>query len=142
MRLTTFPLVSHDFDDALGRLFGPEFGALRAPAVPTDVFHANGQLVIRMDLPEVSPDDVDVTVHDGTLVVRGTRKFPFEEGDVRFVRRGTFTGEFEKRIALGKGLNHDDIEARYTNGVLELRIPHAEDARPKKIAVAFAGDDS
>jgi HSP20 family protein len=54
---------------------------------------------------------------------------------VRFVRRGSFYGDFTQRVALGKGLDVDQISARYDNGVLELTIPWAEEVQPKKISI-------
>jgi HSP20 family protein len=128
----------NDFDDLFERFFGSESQRptwIAGYDVPTDVFHADGALVIRMDLPEVDPDKIEVTVQENTLLVNGTREFPYDPEQVRFVRRGTFYGDFTQRVTLGKGLNVDAINARYRDGVLELRIPYAEDVKPRKIAV-------
>jgi HSP20 family protein len=133
----------NDFDDLFERLFGSES---QRPTwtggydVPTDVFHADGALVIRMDLPEVDPDEIEVTVQENTLLVNGTRAFPYNPDEVRFVRRGTFYGDFTQRVTLGKGLNVDAIRAHYRDGVLELRLPYAEEVKPRKIAVEVGGE--
>ena len=103
--------------------------------VPTDVFHADDKLVIRMDLPGVSPDDVEVTVQENVLLINGTRRFEWDADKVRFVRRGSFYGDFTQRVAIGKGLDVDKINARFDNGVLELVIPYAEEIQPKKISI-------
>lgn len=103
--------------------------------VPTEIFHAGDKLVIRMDLPGVDPNDVEVTVQDNNLLVNGTRRFPYEADKVRFVRRGTFYGDFTQRVALGRGLDTNRISARYDNGVLEVTIPYTEDVQPRKIAI-------
>jgi HSP20 family protein len=103
--------------------------------VPTDVFHTDEKLFIRMDLPGVNPDDVEVTVQENVLVINGRRSFSFDAEDVRFVRRGAFYGDFTQRVTLGKGLDIERINARYDNGVLELSIPYAEEIQPKKIAI-------
>ena len=131
-----------EVDDLWQRFFGT--GGNEAPSrgwtggvfsVPTDVFHMEDRLVIRMDLPGINPDDVDVTVQENTLLVNGKRNFPYDAAAVRFARRGTFYGEFTQRVALGKGLNLEGITARYDNGVLELSIPYSEEVQPKKVSI-------
>jgi HSP20 family protein len=141
MRLSSLNGPSAEFDDLMRRFFGSEgnwpTGGYR---VPTDVFHMEGALVIRMDLPDVDPDRVEVTVQDNALLINGTRSFPFDAEKVRFVRRGTFYGDFTQRVALGKGLDTDKIQARYGNGVLELLIPYAEEVKPRKIEISTGGN--
>lgn len=104
--------------------------------VPMDVFRTEDSLVIRMDLPDVNPDDVEVTVQDSILLINGTRRFPFDADKVRFVRRGTFYGDFTQRVMLGKGLDTEKIAAGYQNGVLELRLPYLEEVQPRKISIS------
>jgi HSP20 family protein len=139
MRLSTVTNGRTDFDEFWNRFFGPES---TRPAwvgggydVPTDVFHTEESLVIRMDLPEVDPDAIDITVQENVLLINGTRRFPYDAEKVRFVRRGTFYGDFTQRVALGKGLDVERIKARYEQGVLELTIPYSEEIQPKKISV-------
>lgn len=138
MRLGSYPNGRSDFDELVSRVFG-ENPATSWPSggynVPTDVFHSEDRLVIRMDLPGVSPEDVEVTVQENTLLINGTRRFPFDADKVRFIRRGTFYGDFTQRVALGKGLNAENIAAHYDNGVLEVTIPYAEEVQPKKISI-------
>lgn len=130
-------IASRDLEDVFNRFFGSE-GA-RWPTggfeVPTDIFHAEDRMVIRLDLPGVRPDDVEVTVQESMLVINGKRSFPYDADKVRFLRRGTFYGDFTQRVQLGKGLNVEKIAARYDNGVLELTIPYAEEVQPKKISI-------
>ena len=139
MRLGTFTNGRSDIDDLFGRFFGSgETAPLWTSSgysVPTDVFHMEDQLVIRMDLPGIAADDVDVTVQENTLIVNGKRSFPYEAGQVRFMRRGIFYGDFTQRVTLGKGLDVEKISAHYDNGVLELTIPYSEEIQPRKIAV-------
>ena len=143
MRLGTFTNGRSEIDDLFGRLLGGNdttplwtSGGYR---VPTDVFHMEDKLVIRMDLPGVRPDDVDVTVQESTLIVNGTRAFPYDAAEARFMRRGIFYGDFTQRVMLGKGLDVERISASYDNGVLELSIPYSEEVQPKKIAIDFNG---
>jgi HSP20 family protein len=141
MRLSTFANGRSDLDEVWQRFFGDD--SPPRPLwqggydVPTDVFHIDGSLVIRMDLPEVKPEDVEVAVQDNVLLINGSRKFPYDAESVRFVRRGTFYGDFTQRVALGKGLDSDKVTARWTDGVLELRIPYVEEVKPRKIDIDF-----
>ena len=140
MRLATVPNGRSEFDEFWNRFFGGEatrpMWTSGGYDVPTDVFHTENALVIRMDLPEVDPDAIDVTVQENVLLINGTRRFPYDPEEIRFVRRGTFYGDFTQRVALGKGLDVDKIQARYEQGVLELSIPYAEEIQPRKIAVS------
>ena len=125
------------YDELFRRLWGsePTTWSTGAWQVPTDVFHSDNALVIRMDLPDVNPDEVEVAVQESTLVINGSRKFPYDPEKVRFLRRGTFYGDFTQRVNLGKGLDIENINARYDNGVLELTIPYAQEVQPKKISI-------
>ena len=138
MRLGTFT-NGREVDDVFQRFFGSDWGQ-SVPGwsgfnVPTDVFHSGDSLVIRMDLPGVNPDDVEVTVQESTLLINGKRSFPFDAEQVRFVRRGTFYGDFTQKVALGKGLDLEQISANFDNGVLELTIPYSAEVQPKKISI-------
>ncbi len=136
MRLGTFTSPRSEWDALFDRFFSePAPMWTGGYSVPTDVFHTEDSLVIRMDLPEVNADDVDVSVQENVLLINGSRRFPNDAEKVRFVRRGTFYGDFTQRVALGKGLDVDRITARYEGGVLELRIPYAEEVQPKKISI-------
>ena len=100
-----------------------------------DVLATEDKIVVRLELAGVKADDLDVSFHDDVLVVSGTRKFPWGADKVRFLRRGIFYGEFTRRIALPKGLNRDDVEAHYEDGILQLTIPVSEEVKPKRISI-------
>lgn len=139
MRLATWT-NGREVDDMFQRFFGEASVPSAAwPSggynVATDVFHAGDRLVIRMDLPGVAPEDVEVTVQENNLLINGARKFPYEADSVRFVRRGTFYGDFTQRVALGKGLDAEKVAARFDNGILEVTIPYAEEVQPKKVTI-------
>lgn len=136
MRLGSLMDPRSDVDDFFTRFFSPSTTPSLGYDVPTDVFHEDDRLVIRMDLPGIDPDKVEVTVQDNTLLINGSRGFPYDAEKVRWVRRGSFYGDFTQRIMLGKGLKTDEINARYEGGVLELTIPYAEEIQPRKIAIS------
>jgi HSP20 family protein len=141
MRLATLANGRTEWDDLFTRFFGGDTIVPMGSGshhVPTDIFHMDDKLVIRMDLPGVDPDDVEVTFQENTLLVNGTRSFPYDAQSVRFARRGTFYGDFTQRVTLGKGLDVERISATYDNGVLQLTIPYSEEVQPRKIEVRKA----
>ena len=144
MRLSNLSDGGTGYDELVRRLIGSDQATWPAGAwqVPTDVFHSENSLIIRMDLPDVDPDQVEVAVQESTLLINGSRRFPYDAEKVRFVRRGTFYGDFTQRVNLGKGLDLEKINARYDNGVLELTIPYAQEVQPKKINIEVGGNNN
>ena len=135
MYLTTLDPISRDFDRIVRRAFGPAaIGAGYAPALPMDSFRRDGQLVLRFDVPGVDPEKIDVTVDKGVLTVSATREETKTEGENPVVRERLF-GSFTRRIRLSDNLDAESIEASHHDGVLEIRIPVREEAKPRKITV-------
>jgi HSP20 family protein len=125
-------------EDIIQRFFGIEPSRVWPSggySVPTDIYRSSDRMVVRMDLPGVSPEDVEVTSQENVLVINGKRDLPVSEENVQFLRRGMFYGEFTERITLGRGLDIEKISARFDNGVLELSIPYAQEVRPRKISI-------
>ena len=102
---------------------------------PTDVFVTDSKVIVRIDVAGVRPDDVEVTCEGSTLVINGKRDFPYDPEVTRFLSRGIFYGEFAQRVQLGDRLDTGNIGARYDNGVLEVTIPFAEEAKPRSIQI-------
>jgi HSP20 family protein len=133
MYLTTLDPISRDFDRIVRRAFGSSY----APALPMDTVRRDGELVLRFDVPGVDPEKIDVTVDRGVLTVSATREETKTEGENPVVRERLF-GSFTRRVRLGDNLDADAIEASNHDGVLEVRIPVREEAKPRKIAVGAA----
>lgn len=142
MRLAPFVDGRSDVDDLFNRFFESVPARSGAREVPMDVFHAKDRLMIRLDLPGVDPSKVDVTVQENVLLINGSRPFPYEAEEVRFLRRGAFYGDFTQRVALGKGLDLEKIDARYHSGVLELSIPYAPEVQPRKIEISMRNQEA
>ena len=108
------------------------------PAV--DVWETDNELVYSFDLPGIPEDKIAVEVQDGALVVSAERAREHEvEGD-RFYRFERRFGTFTRTVALPKGVNEDAITADYRNGVLEVRIPKPEQAKPRRIELTGTGE--
>jgi HSP20 family protein len=141
MYLTTLDPISRDFDRVVRRAFGGSalnHGALShagyAPALPMDTVRRDGEVVLRFDVPGVDQDKIDVTVDKGVLTVSATREEAKTEGENPVVRERLF-GSFTRRVRLSDNLDAEAIEASHHDGVLEIRIPVREEAKPRKIAV-------
>ncbi len=119
----------------MDRLAEQFFGTASRPAVMhLDAYRDGGYFYAAFDLPGVDPDSIDCTVERNVLTVRAERRRP--AGDkVELVAAERPMGVFTRQLFLGDTLDADNLEAGYENGVLTLRIPVAERAKPRKVAV-------
>lgn len=111
--------------------------ALRVPAgspMPMDLYRSGDSFVARIDLPGVDPSSVDVDIEERTLTIRAERRDDVGD-DVRWLSHERPTGTFARQLTLGYGVALDRIHADYSDGVLTLTIPVAEEAKPRKVAV-------
>lgn len=103
--------------------------------LPLDVTNANDALVVDAALPGMKPEDVQITVEDGTLTIRAESHVESEthEGEtlIKEIRRGSLS----RAVALPSGLEADKATATFENGVLHLRIPKAEAVKPRQIQI-------
>lgn len=92
--------------------------------IPTaDVFARNGSLVVKIDLPGVSPKDIHVRLFEGELTVTGERKADKEIKEEGYYRKESTYGFFERHVSLPKGIKDSEIKAEYADGVLEISMP-------------------
>jgi HSP20 family protein len=108
-------------------------------AMPMDLYREGEAFIVHVDLPGVEPASIDIDVEDRTLTIRAERKAPTGEGDRRWLVHERPTGTFARQLTLGYGVAPDRISADYSDGVLSLTIPVAEEAKPRKISVAHTG---
>ncbi len=108
-------------------------------AMAMDLYRAGDTFVARVDLPGVDPATIDVDVEERTLTIRAERKADVADGDQQWLVRERPNGTFARQLTLGYGVALDRIEAEYRDGVLTLRIPVAEEAKPRKISVVHSG---
>lgn len=120
----------------LDRLTEALTGTRARPAVmPMDAYREDGTFVVHLDLPGVSADSIDLTVEQNVLTVHAERKRPLGEAVERVVDERPF-GVFSRQLFLGETLDADRLAAEYAAGVLTLRIPVAEKAKPRRIEVS------
>ena len=105
-----------------------------APSV--DIEENEDHFLISADLPGVSEQDIEVKVHEGVLLLSGKREVSTEEkSDSGYYRERRF-GSFHRSFTLGNGVDAGKIEATYANGVLTVRLPKSEKAKPRQIPVS------
>jgi len=104
-----------------------------APAV--DIYETEHELVVKADLPEVDPKELDIRVENNLLTIRGERKFEKKVNEENYLRVERAYGSFSRSFSLANTVNSEAIKADYQNGVLTLTIPKREEAKPKQIKV-------
>jgi HSP20 family protein len=107
-----------------------------APAV--DIYETEHELVVKADLPDVNPQDLDIHVENNILTIRGERKFENKVKEENYLRMERSYGSFSRTFSLANSVNSEAIKADYQNGVLTLSIPKREEAKPKQIKVNVA----
>ena len=127
-----------EMDRLLGQMFTSERSSI---AMPMDLYRVGDHYVLHVDLPGVDPGSIDVNVEDRTLTIRAQRSAATEEGDAQWLTRERAVGTYARQLTVGRGLALDQITATYTDGVLTLTIPVAEEAKPRKIAVTHGAGE-
>ncbi len=143
MLMRTFPTldelirrVDTDLADLVGRTDTGSSGSERRLLPAMEVRRTDAEYVLRMELPGVDPDTMDVTVDGSTLRVRAERRGATEEQGEQ-LRREILNGTFEREVVLPFRIDPEKLSARYEDGVLEVRIPYAG-PRAVKVPVELA----
>ena len=132
------------FQDEMNRMFneffrggtGEEAGCgLRTWTPPVDIYETDDALVLKAELPGVSRDDVSIEIHQNTLILRGQRKHETEVKEEHYHRVERAYGTFQRSFMLPTQVDQEKVQATYHDGVLELRLPKSEAAKPKRVAI-------
>lgn len=126
--------------DQINRLFNDVFepqgeSNLTAWAPAVDIYETEHELVVKADLPDVDPKELDIRVENNVLTIRGERKFEKKVNEDNYLRVERAYGAFARSFSLANTVNSENIKAEYQNGVLTLTIPKREEAKPKQIKV-------
>ncbi len=127
--------------DQINRVFGDLVGRTDeesnlTPWVPAvDIYETEHELVVKADVPDVNPEDLDIRVENNILTIRGERKFEAKVNEENYLRVERAYGSFSRSFSLANSVKSDAIKADYQNGVLTLSIPKREEAKPKQIKV-------
>ena len=126
----------------MNRLFNTVFdtpqpnGGLRRWVPAMDLVETKDHFVLRADLPGVAEDDVKIEVEDNVLTVSGERRSEHEEHGEGFYRMERAFGSFSRSLTLPKGVDAEGVAASFDHGVLEVRIPKPEQAKPRRISIS------
>ena len=103
--------------------------------VPLDLIEEEGQYIVKASMPGVNPEDVEITLTDNVLTIKGESKRESESDEKNYHVRERHYGSFMRQLALPMAVKAEEVEATNENGVLVLHLPKSEAVKPKKIAV-------
>ncbi|GAA3985053.1 Hsp20/alpha crystallin family protein [Actinomadura viridis] len=138
MLLTSIDPFVQEFERQFDRLARRTWGDSGAAVMPMDGVRRKDDVLLKFDLPGIDPGSVEVTVDRGVLTVSARREEERLDDERQFLRERPM-GAFTRRVYLSEHLDADGIEAAYDNGVLAVRIPVLEKARPRKVEIQGAG---
>jgi HSP20 family protein len=124
--------------ERLNRMFTDFYGEAfsRAWVPPVDIYETDAhEVVLKAELPDLKREDINVTFENGVLTLRGERKFEQEVKKDNFQRIERRHGAFSRSFTLPNTVDAGKISASYKDGVLTIRLPQREEAKPKQIAV-------
>ena len=124
------------FDQTLARTRPEEEGIAASTWVPSvDIYETSDRVVMKAELPGLTREDIEINVRDNTLSLRGERKFEKDVKEENYLRIERAYGSFQRSFTLPATIQQDKIKAVFKDGVLEVTLPKAEEARPKQIKI-------
>ena len=129
--------INRLFNEAFDR--SPDQSSLASWAPPVDIYETEHELVVKADLPDVRPEELEVRVENNILTIGGERKFEKKVNEDNYLRVERSYGSFSRSFSLANTVNTEAIKADYKDGVLTLTVPKREEAKPKQIKVQVGG---
>src|SRR5258708_16950379 len=123
--------INHLFGNGLGRTAEESNLTPWAPAV--DIYETENELVVKADLPDVNPQDLDIRVENNILTIRGERKFETKVSEDNYLRVERAYGSLHRSCSVAHSVNSDAIKAADPGGGLPPRLPKTEEAKPRQI---------
>lgn len=126
--------MQHDMDRLFDRFLGTgERTMLWMPSIES--YTKDNKLVFKAELPGVDPKDLDVSITDRELVIKGERKAEKDAKEEDYIYREINYGSFERHFVLPEGAKTDDMKARFSNGILEITVPAPAVVKSRKIEI-------
>jgi HSP20 family protein len=135
-----FPTGLRLFQDSINRLFSEDNLKARPWAPAVDIVETENELVLKADVPGVELKDIDIQLENGTLTVKGERKFEKEEKNKGFHRMERSYGSFVRIFTVPDSVDSEHVKAAYDAGVLTITLPKKEVAKPKAIKVQVSNN--
>lgn len=133
-----FPTGLRLFQDSISRLFSEPASRPWSPAV--DIYETENELVLKADVPDVDAKNVAIQIQNGTLTLKGERKFEQEKNGKGFHRIERSYGSFVRAFSLPETVDAENVKADYRNGVLTVTIAKKEVAKPRTINVEVSNN--
>jgi HSP20 family protein len=102
---------------------------------PVDILERGNEVVLKIDLPEVSQNEIDIRVEENTLIIQGERKFIKDTPDENYIQIERPYGTFRRTFSIPGTIDHEGIKASYKDGVLRVILPRKPETQPKQIVV-------
>jgi len=128
--------INELFDENVGRTRSLPSATAGVWLPPVDILESKEAYLIRAELPGMKKEDVILEVNDGTLTVSGERKAESLSNGVDYHRTERVHGRFSRSFYLPQTVKQDGIKATYRDGILEIHVPKAEEAKPRQIAIS------
>ena len=128
--------ISDLFEETFGRPQPSHAASAGLWYPPVDILESKDSYLIRAELPGMQKEDFNLELKDSTLTLTGERKFEETANGVDYHRVERVAGKFSRSFYLPQTVKHDAIKATYRNGILEVHVPKAEEAKPKQITVS------
>ena len=135
-----FPAGLRLFQDSINRLFSDDGVKTRPWAPAVDIMETENELVLKADVPGVALKDIDIQLENGTLTVKGERKYEKEEKNKGFHRMERSYGTFVRYFTVPDTVDAEHVHAAYEAGVLTITLPKKEVAKPKAIKVQISNN--
>jgi len=132
--------IRREMDRFLQTTLSNQEGMQQTWAIPLNVSETEDAYELEASLPGVKPEDVEITLTNNTLTISGATQAEEEKEDKTFHMRERRYGSFVRSLTLPSAINPDAVEAHFENGVLRLRVPKAEEAKPKRIQIQGGGE--
>lgn len=129
--------MQHEMDRLFDRFLGVDVPSERTPLLMPSVesYTKEGKLVFRAELPGVDPKDLNVSITDRELIIKGERKAEKDTKKENYVYQEISYGSFERRFVLPEGVKTDDLKAKFENGILEITVPAPMISKARKIEI-------
>ena len=129
------PLLTNNFENFVDRFFYDNAETAGFSSFNLDLYHDGKDIVVKAEIPGANEKDIDVTLEDGILSIKGERKLEHEDKKDNYYRIERNYGVFSRSIKLPLEVKTDESKASYKDGILEIRIPREEKVLPKKIKI-------
>jgi HSP20 family protein len=127
--------INEFFDEALGRSRAYPTSAATAWYPPVDILESRDAYLIRAELPGMKKEDINLEFRDGAVTLSGERKFDEAAAGVEYHRSERVAGKFFRSFYLPQQIKQEDMKATYRDGILEIHVPKAEEAKAKQITI-------